>query len=48
MKRYRIVYYLMPDSENIEIVITANNYEDACIFAKSYRREGFSVKELQE
>ena len=48
MKQYRIIYYLAPDDENIEIVIWAKNYEDACIFAKEYRREVFSVQEVQQ
>jgi hypothetical protein len=48
MKRYRIIYYLMPEEPNIEIVILAENYEAACVFAKEYRKNGFSIEELQE
>lgn len=46
MKRFEITYYLMPEAENISMVILAKTYEDACIFAKEYRRETFSCKEL--
>lgn len=45
-KRFKITYHLMPDSENIELVIVANDYEEACVFAKDYRKESFSVEEV--
>ena len=45
MKRYLITYYLMPDASNIEIVVLAKSYEDACMYAKDYRKESFSVIE---
>lgn len=46
MKRYRIVYFLKPDYDNIEIIICAKSYEEACIFAKTYRPNSFSIEEL--
>lgn len=46
MKRFKIVYHLMPDSENIEVTIFAKNYDDACVWAKEYRHESFSCDEV--
>lgn len=46
MKKYRITYHMRPDAEDITIEIMAKSYEDACIFAKEYRKDGFSVEEL--
>lgn len=46
MKSYKIIYRLMPDSENIEITILAKSYEDACVWAKEYRRETFTCDEV--
>lgn len=46
MKRFKIIYRLRPDAEDVVIIILAKTYEDACIFAKSYRREGFSCEEI--
>lgn len=46
MKQYKIEYKLMPDAENIEVIVSAKSYEDACVWAKDYRRETFSVCEL--
>ena len=46
MKQYKITYFLEPDAENVVINIFAKTYEDACIFAKEYRREGFSCEEI--
>ena len=48
MKKYKIIYHLKPDAEDIEVIIAAKSYEDACIFAKQYRRNCFSVQELTE
>ena len=48
MKHYKITYYLMPECENIEIVIGAKSYEDACVFAKMYRKNSFSVEEVEK
>ena len=32
MKAYKIIYYIKPDAqENLEIIIKAKNYQDACI-----------------
>lgn len=47
MKTYKIIYYMRPDSEDVEIVIKANSYEDACIFAKQFRSDSFSVVEVK-
>ena len=47
MKKYRITYFIQPDGENIVIEIWAKSYEDACIYAKDYRKEGFTVEELK-
>ena len=46
MKKFEITYYLMPDAPNIIMVVPAKTYEDACIFAKGYRREVFGCKEI--
>lgn len=46
MGRYRITYHMMPDADDIVIEIVAKNYEDACKFAKAYRKDGFSVEEI--
>lgn len=48
MKRYKITYFLRPDAENIEVVISAKSYEDACIWAKGYRKESFGCVELED
>lgn len=47
LKKYKIVYYLYPDAENVETTVMAKSYEDACIFAKDYRKEGFSCDEVE-
>lgn len=46
MKKYKITYYLRPEAENIIVYIMAKSYEDACVYAKGYRRESFSVDEI--
>lgn len=48
MKKYKITFYLMPEAENVVIIISARSYEEACIFAKGYRRESFSCVEVEE
>lgn len=45
MKRFKITYHLWP-GEDITVEITAKNYEDACVFAKNYRKDGFSIEEI--
>lgn len=47
MKTYKIIYHLKPDSEDVEIIIKAKNYDDACIFAKQFRKDSFSVAEVK-
>lgn len=48
MKKYRITYYLKPEADNITIEISAKDYEEACIYAKDYRRgESFSCDEIE-
>jgi hypothetical protein len=47
LKTYKIIYYIRPDSEDVEVVIKANSYEDACIFAKQFRSDSFSVIEVK-
>lgn len=47
MKDYIITYYLYP-AENIEIRISAKTYEDAVIIAKTYRKDSFSVEEVEQ
>ena len=48
MKTYKIIYHLKPDApENLEIIIKAKNYDDACIFAKQFRKDSFSVAEVK-
>ena len=44
--RFKITYYLMPEAANIDVVVTAKSYEDACVIAKGYRQEGFSCNEI--
>ena len=46
MKCFRITYHLRPDAEDITVEIVAKSYEDACIFAKAYRKDGFSIEEI--
>lgn len=46
MRRFEITYHLMPNAENITMVILAKSYEDACVFAKDYRQESFSCREV--
>ena len=46
MKKWRIEYKLEPDDRNVVITVSAATYEDACIYAKEFRREGFSVDEV--
>lgn len=48
MKKFRITYILRPEAENITMVIIADSYEDACIFAKGYRKGAFSCEEVIE
>lgn len=45
MKHYRITYHRWPE-EDIVIEITAKSYEDACIYAKEFRKDGFSIEEI--
>ena len=45
MAQFEITYFLMPDSENVTITVSAKTEEEAVIFAKQYRREGFSIKQ---
>lgn len=45
MKRYIITYMLRPEAENITITVLAKSYEDACIFAKAYRKNAFKIDE---
>ena len=47
MKCFKITYFISI-RDTITITVTAKTYEDACIFAKSYREESFSCIELQE
>lgn len=46
MKDYTITYYLYP-AENLTIRIAAKSYEDAVVFAKMYRKDSFSVEEVE-
>jgi len=46
MKTYRIEYVLYPEAENIEIIVFAKNYEEACAYAKEYRKESFTCEEV--
>lgn len=46
MKRWKITYFLRPEAENVVTEVSAETYEDACIWAKGFRREGFRVDEV--
>jgi len=46
MKYFEITYHLRPEAENIVFTIAAKTFEDACVFAKQYRPESFSVMEV--
>lgn len=46
MRQYKITFYLMPDAEDVVIVVPAKSYEEACVFAKGYRRESFSCVQI--
>ena len=46
MEKYKITYHMFPEKD-IEIVIEAKNYDDACIFAKRYRKGAFSIVKEQ-
>lgn len=48
MKRYKITYHLLPDAEDITIDYLAKSEEDAVIYAKEYRKDAFSVREVPE
>lgn len=44
MEQFEITYHLMPDSANVKIVVSAKTEEEAILFAKQYRRDGFSIE----
>ncbi len=48
MKKYKVVYMMWPESKNIEIIIFAKSYEDACVYAKNYRKESFTINCLDD
>ena len=47
MKKYRITYNMERLRDNIVVVIGAKSEEDAIIFAKMYRKDGFSIEEVK-
>ena len=49
-KRYKITYFTadLPEEENVVIEILAKDYEEACVFAKGYKRYGFAIEECSE
>lgn len=47
MKRYKITYHMHPQ-EDIVIWIASHNEDDACLYARSYRKDAFSIKEDKE
>lgn len=48
MKRYKITYVFGSGTENIVITILAKNYEEACMYAKTYRKESFMIEECKK
>ena len=47
MKTYKITYHMYPDPD-IEITIQAETLEKAIIFAKDYRKDSYSIKEVKK
>lgn len=45
MTKFKITYFLYP-AENIEIIISAKDEDDAIVFAKSYRKDSFSIESI--
>ena len=47
MKKFKITYYICPDGEDNVVYVEAKTKEDACVMAKSFRKEPFSIKEVK-
>lgn len=47
MKKYRIIYNMYPEND-IEIIATTKNEEEAIVFAKAYRKDSFRIFEVKE
>ena len=47
MKRYAITYHCM-DGVDVDVLFYANTEDEAIIFAKHYRKDPFSIKEITE
>ena len=48
MKTFKVIYYMFPDAENIEITVRAKTEEEAIIFVKAYRKDPFKIVEVKE
>ena len=48
MKTFKVIYYMFPDAENIEITVHAKAEEEAIIFVKAYRKDPFKIVEVKE
>ena len=46
MKSYLITYQMYPE-ENIKITVTTKTEEEAVIYAKSCRKEAFTIEEVK-
>ena len=47
MKKFKITYHIFPDGEDIVVDVEAKTKEDACVMAKSFRKDSFSIKEIK-
>ena len=47
MKKFKITYHIFPDGEDIVVNVEAKTKGDACVMAKSFRKEPFSIKEVK-
>lgn len=46
MKKYTITYHMYPH-DDIVVTIHGKSEEEVAVFAKNYRKESFSIKEVQ-
>lgn len=46
MELYRITYFMYP-YENIVVTIWAKDFDDACVYAKTYRNDSFSIDKVE-
>ena len=46
-KAFMVTYHMHP-KENITTMILADTVDEAAIYAKSYRKDSFSIKEIKK